>query len=76
MPWLQALIPKQYLPMLGQPIAMYSLQTLAAMPEFGEVIIVCDPSYQVYSVHLTSALCTHACNSASHILSLGSIRGC
>ena len=52
----QALIPKQYLEMLGQPIAMYSLQTLAAMREFGEVIIVCEPSYQVRSALALFAL--------------------
>ena len=44
---LQASMPKQYLPLLGQPIAMYSLQTLCSMAEVGEVVIVCDPSYQV-----------------------------
>lgn len=42
----QASIPKQYLELLGQPIAMYSLQTLATMPEVGELVIVCDPSYR------------------------------
>ena len=47
----QAPIPKQYIVLLGQPIAIYSLQTLATMPEFGEVVVVCDPSYQV-SVYL------------------------
>ncbi|CAK0783769.1 hypothetical protein CVIRNUC_006969 [Coccomyxa viridis] len=41
-----ASMPKQYLPLLGQPIAMYSLQTLCSMAEIGEVVIVCDPSYQ------------------------------
>ncbi len=43
---LQASMPKQYLPLLGQPIAMYSMQTLCSMPEVGELVIVCDPSYQ------------------------------
>ncbi|BDA41408.1 2-C-methyl-D-erythritol 4-phosphate cytidylyltransferase [Coccomyxa sp. Obi] len=41
-----ASIPKQYLELLGQPIAMYSLQTMASMPEIGEIVIVCDPSYR------------------------------
>ncbi|KAK9908971.1 hypothetical protein WJX75_005450 [Coccomyxa subellipsoidea] len=41
-----ASIPKQYLELLGQPIAMYSLETVASMPEIGEVVIVCDPSYR------------------------------
>jgi 2-C-methyl-D-erythritol 4-phosphate cytidylyltransferase len=39
-------MPKQYLPLKGQPIALYSLQTFAAMPEVGEVVVVCDPSYR------------------------------
>jgi hypothetical protein len=39
-------MPKQYLPLRGQPIALYSLQTFAAMPEVGEVVVVCDPSYR------------------------------
>ena len=43
---LQASIPKQYLELLGQPIAVYSLLTFMAMPEVGEVVIVCDPSYR------------------------------
>jgi 2-C-methyl-D-erythritol 4-phosphate cytidylyltransferase len=30
---LQAAIPKQYLELKGQPIATYSLQTFAAMPQ-------------------------------------------
>ena len=47
MPAVQASMPKQYLPLLGQPIAMYSMQTLCSMPEIGEIVVVCDPSYQV-----------------------------
>ncbi len=39
-------MPKQYLPLRGQPIALYSLQTFADMPEVGEVVVVCDPSYR------------------------------
>jgi len=41
-----AAIPKQYLPLRGNPIATYSLGTCSKMQEFGEVIVVCDPSYQ------------------------------
>ena len=43
---LQAPIPKQYLEILGQPIALYSLRTFAAMPEVGEIIVVCEPEYR------------------------------
>ncbi len=41
-----AAIPKQYLELRGQPIATYSLETFAKMPEVGEIVIVCDPSWR------------------------------
>ena len=55
MPAVQASMPKQYLPLLGQPIAMYSMQTLCSMPEIGEIVVVCDPSYQVTLTDLSGA---------------------
>ncbi|KAG6778389.1 hypothetical protein POTOM_018249 [Populus tomentosa] len=39
-------MPKQYLPLLGQPIALYSLYTFSEMDEVKEIIVVCDPSYK------------------------------
>ncbi|KZV43709.1 2-C-methyl-D-erythritol 4-phosphate cytidylyltransferase, chloroplastic-like [Dorcoceras hygrometricum] len=39
-------MPKQYLPLLGQPIALYSFYTFSKMPEVKEIVVVCDPSYQ------------------------------
>jgi 2-C-methyl-D-erythritol 4-phosphate cytidylyltransferase len=41
-----ASIPKQYLQLLGHPIATYSLRTFAAMPEVGELIVVCAPQWR------------------------------
>ncbi|CAN6458213.1 unnamed protein product [Victoria cruziana] len=41
-----ASMPKQYLPLLGRPIALYSLYTFADLPEVKEIIVVCDPSYR------------------------------
>lgn len=41
-----ASMPKQYLPLLGQPIALYSFFTFSRMPQVKEIIVVCDPSYQ------------------------------
>ncbi|GLT44521.1 hypothetical protein SLA2020_184100 [Shorea laevis] len=41
-----ASMPKQYLPLLGKPIALYSLYTFSSMKEVKEIIIVCDPSYE------------------------------
>ena len=35
-------IPKQYIPLRGQPIATFSLETMSKMPEFGEVVVVCN----------------------------------
>ncbi|XP_050376934.1 2-C-methyl-D-erythritol 4-phosphate cytidylyltransferase, chloroplastic-like [Argentina anserina] len=37
---------KQYLPLLSQPIALYSFYTFSRMPEVKEIIVVCDPSYR------------------------------
>ncbi|KAJ0078127.1 hypothetical protein Patl1_36653 [Pistacia atlantica] len=39
-------MPKQYLPLLGQPIALYSFYTFSRMPGVKEIVVVCDPSYQ------------------------------
>lgn len=41
-----ASMPKQYLLLEGQPIALYSLLTFASLDEVGEVIIVCDGSWR------------------------------
>ncbi|KAK3414342.1 hypothetical protein EUGRSUZ_I02806 [Eucalyptus grandis] len=41
-----ASMPKQYLPLLGQPIALYSFYTFSQMREVKEIIVVCDPSYK------------------------------
>lgn len=41
-----ASMPKQYLPLLGQPIALYSFYTFSKMPEVKEIVVVCDPSYR------------------------------
>lgn len=39
-------MPKQYLPLLGQPIALHSFDTFSKMPEVLEIVVVCDPSYK------------------------------
>ena len=63
-------MPKQYLPLLGQPIAMYSLQTLCSMAEVGEVVIVCDPSYQVIWSTMQCLLAEQICHPCSIIVNL------
>ncbi|KAK7855941.1 2-c-methyl-d-erythritol 4-phosphate cytidylyltransferase [Quercus suber] len=35
-----------YLPLLGQPIALYSFYTFSQLIEVKEIIVVCDPSYK------------------------------
>ncbi|XP_027329419.1 2-C-methyl-D-erythritol 4-phosphate cytidylyltransferase, chloroplastic isoform X3 [Abrus precatorius] len=39
-------MPKQYLPLLGQPIALFSFYTFSHMVEVKEIIVVCDPTYK------------------------------
>ncbi|KAI3993194.1 hypothetical protein MKX01_009937 [Papaver californicum] len=39
-----ASMPKQYVPLLGQPIALYSFYTFSCMIEVKEIVVVCDPS--------------------------------
>lgn len=39
-------MPKQYLPLLGLPIALYSFYTFSEMSQVKEIVVVCDPSYQ------------------------------
>ncbi|KAG2407108.1 2-C-methyl-D-erythritol 4-phosphate cytidylyltransferase [Vigna angularis] len=41
-----AIVPKQYLPLFGQPIALFSFHTFFHMFEVKEVVVVCDPSYR------------------------------
>eukprot|EP00854_Cymbomonas_tetramitiformis_P003905 gene3905-4868_t len=39
-------MPKQYLPLSGQPIATYSLDIFSEIESICEIIVVCDPSYR------------------------------
>ncbi|ESQ33065.1 hypothetical protein EUTSA_v10004647mg [Eutrema salsugineum] len=41
-------MPKQYIPLLGQPIALYSFFTFSRMPEVKEIVVVCDPFFRDY----------------------------
>ncbi|RLN04117.1 2-C-methyl-D-erythritol 4-phosphate cytidylyltransferase, chloroplastic-like [Panicum miliaceum] len=41
-----ASMPKQYLPLLGLPIALHSLKTFCQLKEVKEVVVVCDPDYR------------------------------
>jgi len=41
-----ASMPKQYLPLLGLPIALHSLKTFCQLKEVKEVVVVCEPDYR------------------------------
>ncbi|RVW44388.1 2-C-methyl-D-erythritol 4-phosphate cytidylyltransferase, chloroplastic [Vitis vinifera] len=69
-----ASMPKQYLPLLGQPIALYSFYTFSHMSAVKEIVVVCDPSYKdiLKAVDLNSELvCIH--DSARPLVSTGDI---
>lgn len=40
--------PKQYLPILGKPIALWSFELFTSIPQIQEVIVVCQGEYQPY----------------------------
>jgi 2-C-methyl-D-erythritol 4-phosphate cytidylyltransferase len=52
-------MPKQYLPLLGQPIAVHSFQTFARMMEVLEIVVVCDPSYRTVFEEAAKDLAVH-----------------
>ncbi len=39
-------IPKQYLLLRNKPIALYSFEVFASLPEVDQLIVVCEPKYQ------------------------------
>lgn len=41
-----ASIPKQYVLLKEKPIALYSFEVFASMPEVQEIVVVCEPLYQ------------------------------
>jgi len=41
-------IPKQYLPLKGQPIVQYSFDLFLSLPEISEIVIVCKPQFQTF----------------------------
>lgn len=38
-------IPKQYIPIHGKPLALYSFEVFVSIPEVQEIIVVCEPHY-------------------------------
>ncbi|ERM99786.1 2-C-methyl-D-erythritol 4-phosphate cytidylyltransferase, chloroplastic [Amborella trichopoda] len=50
-------MPKQYLPLLGQPIALYSFYTFSRLLEVKEIVVVCDPSYEDIFEDTTQEIC-------------------
>lgn len=43
---MQSTVPKQFLPINEKPLARYSFDTLAEIPEICEIVVVCDPIYR------------------------------
>lgn len=43
---MQSEIPKQYLLVCQKPLALYSFEVLASLPEIQDFIVVCEPQYQ------------------------------
>lgn len=41
-------IPKQYLPLKGQPIVQYSFDLFLSLPEISEIVVVCKPQFQTF----------------------------
>lgn len=39
-------VPKQYVPLLGKPLALYSFEFFLTLPEINEIIVVADTAYQ------------------------------
>lgn len=39
-------VPKQFLPLMNKPIALYSFELFASFPNVIEIIVVCDPIYR------------------------------
>lgn len=42
---MKSVIPKQYLPIHQKPLALYSFEVLASLPEVQDFIVVCEPQY-------------------------------
>lgn len=43
---MQSAIPKQFLPVNQKPLALYSFEVLASLPEIQDFIVVCDQRYE------------------------------
>lgn len=43
-----ASLPKQYLPLSGKPLALYSFDLFCQMDEIDEIVVICEPQYRFY----------------------------
>ena len=41
-------VPKQFLPLLGKPLARYSFDLFLTLNEVAEIVVVCDPAYHEF----------------------------
>ncbi len=43
-----SVIPKQYLTIHQKPLALYSFEVFASLPEIQEIVVVCEPQYESF----------------------------
>lgn len=48
---MKSAIPKQYLTLHQKPLALYSFEVLASLPEVEDFIVVCEPQYEILFSH-------------------------
>jgi 2-C-methyl-D-erythritol 4-phosphate cytidylyltransferase len=53
---LKGSIPKQFRPLLGKPVVLYSFDLFASMAEIDEIVVVCAPKYQNLFPHIDKPL--------------------
>lgn len=52
---MKSAIPKQYLQVLHQPLALYSFEIFASLPEVQHMVVVCEPYYEeLFQKHVRS----------------------
>lgn len=44
-------IPKQYIPICGKPLALFSFETFLSMTEIQDIVVVCDVNYETLFRH-------------------------
>ncbi len=45
---MSASLPKQFIPLSGKPLALYSFELFCQMGQIDEIVVVCDPKFRSY----------------------------